>query len=224
MTTQEAAVTAAGERVAAARKLYDEKKKAQSFNTVTPAELIAAEAEVKQLEQLEGAEKARLDEYKLADPGLRVKAAGAKRTMAQVALRQAEKAVRDCVLVAPTAGVVLRVQTSVGEAVVPGAPPPAVVFRPDGPFVVRAELEQEFLGRVRQGMKATVRDDARADSPTWTGTVTRLGSWVARKRSILLEPGEMNDVRTVECVIALDGDTGGLLVGQRMRVRIGRGE
>src|SRR5207237_56256 len=76
VTTQEAAVTAAGERVAAARKLYDEKKKAQSFNTVTPAELIAAEAEVKQLEQLEGAEKARLDEYKLADPGLRVKAAG----------------------------------------------------------------------------------------------------------------------------------------------------
>ena len=48
------------------------------------------------------------------------------------------------------------------------------------------------------------------------------GSFVARRRNILLEPGEVNDVRTVECVIALDGSTDGLLVGQRMRVRIGK--
>ena len=72
-------------------------------------------------------------------------------------------------------------------------------------------------------MKATARDDVRADSPTWTGRVLRVGNWVARKRNPLLEPGEMNDVRTVECVIALDGNPEGLLVGQRMRVRIGRG-
>ena len=50
------------------------------------------------------------------------------------------------------------------------------------------------------------------------------GYVVARRRTLLLEPGEMNDVRTVECVITLDGNTDGLLVGQRMRVRIGRGE
>ena len=41
---------------------------------------------------------------------------------------------------------------------------------------------------------------------------------------MLLDPGEMNDVRTVECVIVLDGDPAGLLVGQRMRVRIGKAE
>ena len=45
---------------------------------------------------------------------------------------------------------------------------------------------------------------------------------MARKRSVLLEPGEVNDVRTVECVIALEGSTDRLLVGQRMRVRIGK--
>ena len=57
-----------------------------------------------------------------------------------------------------------------------------------------------------------------------TGTVLRVGNWVARKRTVLLDPGEVNDVRTVECVIALDGSPDGLLVGQRMRVRIGKAE
>jgi multidrug resistance efflux pump len=151
-----------------------------------------------------------------------VKAAEAKKRQAQIAHKQAEKAVRDCVLVAPSAGVVLRVNVSVGETAAPGGLQPAVMFRPDGPLVVRAELEQEFLGRVRPEMRATVRDDARAEAPAWTGRVLRVGSVVARKRSVLLEPGEVNDVRTVECVIALDGPTDGLLVGQRMRVRIGK--
>ncbi len=75
------------------------------------------------------------------------------------------KSVRDCLLVAPTSGVVLRVQTSRGESIVPGGLQPPIIFRPDGPLVVRAELEQEFLGRVKPAMKATIRDDARADSP-----------------------------------------------------------
>jgi multidrug resistance efflux pump len=224
--TQEAAVAAAAERVNAARKLYEEKKTSQKFGTVTAAELIAADAEVKQFAQLETVETSRLTEVKAGEAGLKLKveAAEAKRTVAQVAHRQAEKAVRDCVLVAPTGGVVLRVQTSRGESVAPGSPQPPIIFRPDSPLVVRAELEQEFLGRVKPGMKATIRDDARADSPTWTGTVLRVGNWVARKRTVLLDPGEINDVRTVECVIAIDGNPDGLLVGQRMRVRVGKAE
>jgi multidrug resistance efflux pump len=221
--TQEAAWNAALSRADAARKLYQEKVKSAEFVTVTAAELAAADADVRQLEQLAEAEKARLDEMAKTDPSLRVQAAEVKQTTADIARRQAEKAVRDCTLLAPTSGTVLRVQTSVGEMVMPGSPQaPPIIFRPDGPLVVRAELEQEFLGRVRPQMKAIIQDDARADSPTWTGTVLRVGNWVARKRNLLLEPGEMNDVRTVECVIAFDGTPEGLLVGQRMRVRIGR--
>lgn len=223
-STQEAAVAAAADRVASARRLLEEKKTAKTFGTVTAAELIAAEAEVRQFEQLEGVEKARLKEAEAADPGLKVRAAEARRTVAEVALKQAQKAVRDCVLVAPAGGTVLRVLASPGEAVAPGTPQPPVVFRPDGPLVVRAELDQEFLGRVRPGMRAAIHDDARADSPTWTGRVLAVGHVVARRRAVMVEPGEMTDVRTVECVVALDGSPDGLLVGQRMRVRIGRGE
>ena len=223
---QEASVAAAGERVTAAEKLLEEKKKSMMFTSVTAGELLASEAELNQLKFLKTAELSRLDEVKssLEALELKVKAAETKRTMAEIARKQAEKAVRDCVMLAPTSGVVLRVQTSRGESVLPNGMQPPIIFRPDSPLVVRAELEQEFLGRVKPGMKATVRDDSRADSATWTGTVLRVGNWVARKRTVLLDPGEVNDVRTVECVIALDGSPDGLLVGQRMRVRIGKEE
>jgi len=75
--TQEAAVTSARDRVATARKLIDEKKAAQKFGTVTAGELIAAESEIRQLEQLEGVEKTRLEEVKGGEAALalRVKAA-----------------------------------------------------------------------------------------------------------------------------------------------------
>jgi multidrug resistance efflux pump len=222
IANQEAAISAAGDRVASARRVYEEKKNSLKFGTVTPPELIPFEAEVKNVVQLERIEKSRLDELKLVEPVLKVRAADVKRTLAEISLKQAQKAVADCVLLAPSAGSVLRVQASVGETVAPGTLQPPIVFRPDGPLVVRAELEQEFLGRVKPGMKASVRDDVRADSPTWTGTVLRVGQVVARKRSILLDPGELNDVRTVECVVSLDGNPDGLLVGQRMRVRISR--
>ncbi len=221
---QETAVVAAMDRAAAARSLYQERKAAKAFGTVTAAELIAAEAEAKQLEHLVEVEKAKLEELDKLDPGLRVRAAEARKAMAQITLKQAQKAVQDCVLLAPADGVVLRVQTSVGETAVPGGLQPAIMFRPNSPLIIRAELEQEFLARVKPGMKVTIQDDVRADSPTWTGTVKHVGNWVARKRSFLLDPGEVNDVRTAECVITLDGKTEGLLVGQRMRVRIGKQE
>ncbi|MCE9561127.1 MAG: HlyD family efflux transporter periplasmic adaptor subunit [Planctomycetes bacterium] len=221
---QEAALAAATDRVAVGRRVLEEKKAAKSFGTITAAELLVAESEVRQLEQLEGIEKSRLEELKLADLTLKTRAADAKKLSATIALKQAQNALDDCLLLSPSAGTVLRIQASVGRTVAPGTLQPPVVFRPDGPLVVWAELEQEFLGRIKPGMKATIRDDARSDSPTWTGKVLRVGHVIARKRSLLLEPGEINDVRTVECVIAIDGDTSALLVGQKMRVRLGRGE
>ncbi|MBY0458425.1 MAG: HlyD family efflux transporter periplasmic adaptor subunit, partial [Gemmataceae bacterium] len=222
VASQKKAIGAAADRTSTARKLLEERKTAKTFGTVGAAEIIAAEAEVRQAERLETLESDRLNELCTLNPNLKVKAAEARKVQSQVALKQAEKGVRDCVLLAPTAGTVLRVSVGVGEVAAPGVGQPSLLFRPDGPMVVRAELDQEFLGRVKVGMRATVTDDARADAIRLTGRVERVGAFVARKRGLLFEPGELNDVRTAECVIALDGPTDGLLVGQRMRVRIGR--
>ncbi len=224
LSSASALVAAAGERVKAARRLLDQRKTQQSFSGVTAAELAAAESEVRQLEQLETAEQGRLDELKGADPEIKVRVAQARVAAATVAVRAASKAVEDCVLKAPSAGTVLRVQASVGETVSPGTPQPPIVFRPKGQLVVRAELEQEYIGRVKAGMKAVIRDETRPQSPEWTGRLKRVSGWVARRRSIVLEPGELNDVRTVECLVELDPPKEPLLVGQRVRVRFTRAD
>ena len=39
---------------------------------------------------------------------------------------------------------------------------------------------------------------------------------------MLLEPGQLNDVRTLECIIALEPDQPPLRIGQRVRVVIDR--
>ncbi|HUR55378.1 MAG TPA: biotin/lipoyl-binding protein [Gemmataceae bacterium] len=221
---QAASLTAAATKLTAARQSLEERRKQLSFNTLTPGEFAVLEAQVKDLEQLEVLEQIRKSDLAAVEAGLklRVKAAEAKKAAADVAVRTAEKAVQDCVLRAPSAGTVLRVQTGPGESVSPGYPRAPILFRPEGPLVVRVELEQEFLARVSTGAKATIRDETRTDSPTWTGRVLSVAKYVGPKRTIVLEPGVLNDVRTVECVITLDPPANGLLVGQRMRVQISR--
>ena len=213
---------AAGERVKAAEGLLVELKKNQDITKTSAAELFARVAEVEQIRQLKAAADAQLSELAAVNPELRVKAAKAKQASVTVLRKQAQKAVDDCKLVAPSDGTVLRVAAAVGEAVTPGGLSAPVAFLPAGPLVVRAEVDQEFLGRIKPGLKATVTDDVRADSPTWTGKVERVGTWIARKRSLVLEPGEVNDVRTAECVVRLDAPTAGLVVGQRVRVVVSR--
>jgi len=73
---------------------------------------------------------------------------------------------------------------------------------------------------VKEGQKAEMQDENRVDAKVYTGTVQRLSRWVAQKRSMILDPGELNDVRTVECLIAFDTPPDDLFIGQRMRVRI----
>jgi multidrug resistance efflux pump len=199
-------------------------------SAVTSADVAVFEANVRKLHLAVAAAKIEFDDLQKVDPNLEVRVAQARLDMANTALKRAETAVRDCVLRAPTDGTVLRLQASIGgllapsAAPLPGSTPPPVVFAPSGPLVVRAELEQSDLARVEVGMPAIIKDDIRIDSPVWTGRVERIAGWVAPRRTILLEPGELNDVRTTEVVIGLDPTPDPLWIGQRMQVRFVRGK
>ncbi|MCX8138893.1 MAG: biotin/lipoyl-binding protein [Gemmataceae bacterium] len=221
LAAQQTAVAAARERYEAARKLLEEKLKAGKLQIIGSVELLMAESEVRQSQKLLEAEESRWREMQVIDPDLKVRLAETRCRSAQIAVLQAEKAVRDCVLVAPSDGVVLRVQVQKGETVAPGGVQSALLFRPEGPLIIRAELEQEFIGRVQEGMPASIQDDARVDSPIWKGRVIRVARWITRKRTAPVEPGEWNESRVAECLISIEGDTTGLLIGQRMRVHIG---
>ncbi|MGL6097965.1 MAG: HlyD family efflux transporter periplasmic adaptor subunit, partial [Fimbriiglobus sp.] len=184
----------------------------------------AMEAQVREVEETAAAQRVQLDELRKTDRDLRVRLATAKLTAATADRDLAENMVRECTLTAPADGTILRMQVSVGGPVATGGSVPPVVFAPAGPLLVRAEVDQEFLGMVAPGMRATVQDENHPEGPTWPGRVRTVAGWVAMRRSIVLDPGEMNDVRTVECVIELDSPAGGLWVGQRVRVRVARGK
>ena len=187
---------------------------------ISQLELDALNAQIRELEATVRAETAFLADLDKEKPELLVTAAQARLDAAKADHALANKAVAECKLIAPGPGRILRVQVGEGGIIAPGGFTPAVVFAPDGPLVVRAEVDQEFLGRVKEGMTAEVQDDNRPDAPVKLGKVVSIAKWVARRRTLVLEPGEVNDVRTVECVVVLDGGTGELFIGQRMRVRI----
>ena len=55
---------------------------------------------------------------------------------------------------------------------------------------------------------------------TWRGQVARISDWYTHRRSILQEPLQLNDVRTLECLIALDSGQPPLRIGQRVLVTL----
>ena len=88
-------------------------------------------------------------------------------------------------------------------------------------MLIRAEVSQEFAGRIREGQPAWIQDDTDA-TQAWRGKVVRVSSWYTHRRSIMQEPLQLNDVRTLECIVAFDDpDPPAVRIGQRMRISIG---
>ena len=108
-----------------------------------------------------------------------------------------------------------------GEVVSPSSPLPPIEFARDGQRYIRAEVPQASASRVREGLPARITDDTHAEG-TWTGRVTYVSGWFARRRSVLQEPLQFNDVRTLECIIRVNPDQPALRLGQRMRVSLGQ--
>jgi multidrug resistance efflux pump len=137
-------------------------------------------------------------------------------------LQKAKLVVRQCEVHAPCAGKVLRSGVSVGEVLGPSPKQPILWFCPDGERIVRAEVEQEFATRVKKGQKVTIEADTLSKDPlTATGTVRSISDWAATRRSTVQEPMQFNDVRTIEVVIALDGEAKEISsrIGLRVRVK-----
>ncbi len=137
-------------------------------------------------------------------------------------VRQAEIAVEDCVLKAPFDGLVLRLRARPGELVGPAFPEPLVELCPDSPRIVRAEIAQEFAQGVEVGAACEITDDYGDGQVRRRGRVARVSGWFAPRRSPLFEPLQLNDARTLECIIHLSPDptAGTPRIGQRMRVTI----
>ncbi len=195
-----------------AKRRFESGSGVVSKEDVESADLLVKKAEV----GLQG-EKDKLAGLEALNPDLAVDLAGREVEAKKVLLQKAEQALKECTVRAPFAGTPLRVLVSVGEVLGPSARQPAVFFCPNEPRIVRAEVEQEFAGRVALNQKAFIQDDATGGGQ-WTGKVERISDWYSQRRSILLEPLQFNDVRTLECIISIDPGQPPLRIGQRVRV------
>jgi multidrug resistance efflux pump len=221
LTQQAAAVNVARYRVSAAHHQLDRKRELYRSENLNSRELAAAAELVGEVETVEQAEKEKLRELQALDPRLAVKRADAEVSVARGRLAEAELALEECRLKAPCKGTILRLQTHVGDLIGGQSLQPAVLFCPNETRIVRAEVSQEFAHQVQTGAACRIADDSTSDAEWW-GKVVRISDWYTHRRSILLEPSQHNDVRTLECIVELDPGQPPVRIGQRMRVMMGR--
>jgi len=113
---------------------------------------------------------------------------------------------------APVGGRIARRAVSAGSTV--GVATELFVLIPQQPLIVHADLEQDFADHVKAGMAAEVVDEV-SPGKVYPATVLRLGAMFAPRAAA--GPGERQDVRVLDCVLALKDAP--LRVGQRVLVR-----
>jgi multidrug resistance efflux pump len=218
---QAAAVKAKKEELEVARQTRDEAKRLFD-KQLGPSEekMKAVEANVRALEAVVQVEEAKLRVIDAVDPKAALRSAQIDVDAKKLLIQKAEYAVEKCIVRAPRKGTVLRMLVSPGEMLGPNPRQPAVLFCPSGPRIVRAEVEQEYADRVVLNQSASIQD---ADHPkgTWRGKVTRIADWYTQRRSIMPEPLQFSDVRTLECIVELEPNQPPLKIGQRVRVTLG---
>ena len=116
-------------------------------------------------------------------------------------------------------GTILRLNVTVGETLGANPQRPALLFCARRPSLRSCRRSRkEFANRVALDQVAQIEDDTRTGQK-WSGKVVRLSDWYSHRRSMLLEPLEFNDVRTLEALIEINPGSP-LRIGQRVRVTL----
>jgi membrane fusion protein (multidrug efflux system) len=217
---QEAAIRALGHESATLELKRDrevlplENKKLTDTIKKFYVEALAGVAEKKKAEQ------AKLERLELQDANLKINQAEADLEAKKVRLKQAQEILKHFQVVAPSDGTVLRVNVRKGETLGPSPLRHAVEFLPDAPIIVKAEVLQEWGRFIKEKQRVEIEDDT-YNGPTWKGEVKKISKWYAPTRSPVIEPLRYNDVRTLECIIKVDGAVGdSKLIGQRVRAKV----
>jgi multidrug resistance efflux pump len=195
-------------------------RKLQKEGMAGSEEAGAAADLVKELESVLQAEQGKLARLQTLNPADQVTLAEGEVDARQARLEEAQHALAERSVCAPADGEVLRLLVSVGDVAGPQARQAALLFCPQRPRIVRAEVPQEFADRVRVGQPVLIQDDARLVE-VGRGQIVRLSDWFTQRRSVLQEPSVRNDVRTLECIIRIDPGRTPLRIGQRVRVVMG---
>ena len=136
--------------------------------------------------------------------------------MARQKLDEARYELKQRSLLAPFDADVVKVAAQVGASVSPSSGP-LFTLLPNKPHIVRAELNESFVGMVTPGMHAEVSANTDSGDAHWSAHVLRIGK-VYGPATLENDPQVRANARTVECVLAFDQPQN-LRIGQRVIVR-----
>ncbi|MGH8158346.1 MAG: efflux RND transporter periplasmic adaptor subunit [Rhodanobacter sp.] len=142
----------------------------------------------------------------------------AAQDMASQKLAEARYELKQRSLLAPFDAEVVHVLAQPGASVSPSSGP-LFTLLPQKPRIVRAELNESFVGVIQPGMHAEVVADSGRGNDQWSAHVLRIGQ-VYGPATLENDPQVRANARTVECVLAFD-EPQNLRIGQRVIVRFG---
>lgn len=123
-------------------------------------------------------------------------------------------------ILAPVDGVILRRSARVGDATSTSTVTEMFLLAPDGPRVLRAQIDEQFVGLVHPGQRAEVMLERDA-GVMLSGQVERVAAVFGSARAGSDVRAE--DARTIEITVRLDGpeaEISKLVLGQRMIARV----
>jgi multidrug resistance efflux pump len=217
LAQQEAVCSALESKLAAARLVVARKKDLGQSNLLDAREVAVAEESAREVAAMLRAEQQKLAELRLRNPERDVRRAEAELAAARARVKQADRILAECTLTAPQAGTVAQVRVTPGDVIGPGQQQPCVLFFPGEPRIVRAEVEQQYAGRVAVGQSVRVQDEF-GGAVIGTGHIVRLSDWYLPRRTLSLDPTRPTAGRTLECLVTLDPGHAPVRIGQRVRV------
>lgn len=145
--------------------------------------------------------------------------------------RQAELALQKATCTAKADGRIVRTFVAAGSSFGMATQEPAFWFIKKGPLLVRAQVTQEFAGRLAEGQSATIEDetatpeDLAQNQRVWKGRVTKVVDQFLPKRNSsggALDIFQVNDDRVLECLVSIEVAPGQAppRFGQKVRVLI----
>lgn len=137
-------------------------------------------------------------------------------SMANQKLAEARYELKQRSLVAPFDANVVQVSAQPGATVSPSSGP-LFTLLPHQPRIVRAELNESFVGVITPGMHAEISANNDGSANRWGARVLRIGD-VYGPATLENDPQVRANSRTVECVLAFDQPQE-LRIGQRVLVR-----
>nr|HEV8009660.1 HlyD family efflux transporter periplasmic adaptor subunit [Bradyrhizobium sp.] len=123
---------------------------------------------------------------------------------------------------APIDGVVLQVDAKKGELAVPTLGPTLLIMGDLSALRVRAEVDQQYLGKMRVGQRAVVRAAA-FRGREFDGKVSSIARIVGQSRINSDDPHKFSDVEVLDIVVDLL-DPGPLVVGEQVDVYFKSGQ